>query len=115
VNAAARTLGLGALTDRVALQRRVDTPEAEGGATHTFVPVSSLWARVRSLSARTLAAGDGRVAGASHSVVLRFRSDITAGDRFGYRGRWLDVVGTTDLDGRRTWLNCHCAEREMVG
>jgi SPP1 family predicted phage head-tail adaptor len=108
-------LGIGALSDRVSLQRRVDTSELEGGVTHMFMTVSSLWARVRTLSARLAMAGDGRAAEASHSVVVRFRSDVAVGDRFGWRGRWLEVVGTSDLDGRRTWLSCTCVERGMAG
>jgi SPP1 family predicted phage head-tail adaptor len=106
---------LGALTDRVSLQRRVDTSELEGGVTHMFMTVSSLWARVRTLSARLAMAGDGRTAEASHSVVVRFRTDVVVGDRFGWRGRWLEVVGVADMDGRRTWLSCTCQERGMAG
>ncbi len=110
-----RAVGLGSLTDRVSLQRRVDTSELEGGTTHAFMTVSSVWARVRSLSARLAMAGDGRAAEASHSVVVRYRSDVAVGDRFGWRGRWLEVVGTSDPDGRRAWLSCQCMERGMVG
>lgn len=106
---------IGSLTDRVSLQRRVDTSELEGGVTHMFMTVSSVWARVRSLSARLAMAADGRTAEASHSVVVRFRSDVSVGDRFGYRGRWLEVVGVNDLDGRRAWLSCACMERGMAG
>ena len=106
---------IGSLTDRVSLQRRVDTSELEGGVTHMFMTVSALWARVRTLSARLAIAGDGRTAEASHSVVVRFRSDVVVGDRFGWRGRWLEVVGVSDMDGRRTWLSCACRERGMAG
>jgi len=107
--------GIGSLADRVSLQRRVDTSELEGGVTHMFMTVTSLWARVRSLSARLALAGDGRTAEASHSVVVRYRSDVSVGDRFGWRGRWLEVVGVSDLDGRRAWLSCQCQERGMMG
>jgi len=106
---------IGSLTDRVSLQRRVDTSELEGGTTHAFMTVSSLWARVRTLSARLAVAGDGRTAEASHSVVVRYRSDVAVGDRFGWRGRWLEVVGVSDMDGRRAWLSCTCRERGMAG
>jgi SPP1 family predicted phage head-tail adaptor len=106
---------IGSLTDRVSLQRRVDTSELEGGVTHMFMTVTSLWARVRSLTARIAMASDGRTAEASHSVVVRYRSDVAVGDRFGWRGRWLEVVGVADMDGRRAWLSCQCMERGMVG
>ena len=106
---------IGSLTDRVSLQKRVDTSELEGGVTHMFMTVSSVWARVRTLSARLAMAADGRTAEASHSVVVRFRADVSVGDRFGWRGRWLEVVGVNDLDGRRAWLSCTCAERGMAG
>ena len=115
MSAQVNALGLGSLTDRVSLQRRVDTSEIEGGVTHMFMTVSSLWARVRTLSARLAMAGDGRTAEASHSVVVRFRTDVVVGDRFGWRGRWLEVVGVADMDGRRTWLSCTCQERGMAG
>ena len=106
---------VGSLTDRVQLQRRVDTGEDEGGVSQLFVPVSALWARVRALGARQLAVADGRGVSASHSVVVRFRTDVSAGDRFGYRGRWLEVLGTEDLNGRRAWLGCTCVERGVMG
>jgi len=106
---------IGSLTDRVSLQKRVDTSELEGGVTHMFMTVSSIWARVRTLSARLAMAADGRTAEASHSVVVRFRTDVVVGDRFGWGGRWLEVVGVSDMDGRRTWLSCTCAERGMAG
>ena len=57
---------IGSLTDRVSLQKRVDTSELEGGVTHMFMTVSSVWARVRTLSARLAMAADGRRAEASH-------------------------------------------------
>jgi SPP1 family predicted phage head-tail adaptor len=51
----------------------------------------------------------------SHSVVLRFRNDVSPGDRIVYRGRNLDVVSAADLNGRRAYLSCACSETSFTG
>jgi len=106
---------VGSLTDRVSFQRRETTGEDEGGHIALFVPVNALWARVRALSARQVTEADARGVAVTHSVVVRFRSDVKAGDRFGYRGRWLSVVSAADLNGKRAWLSCQCVETGVVG
>lgn len=106
---------VGSLTDRVSFERRETTGEDEGGHAVMFVPITSLWARVRALSGRQVNEADARGVAVSHGVVVRFRTDVKAGDRFGYRGRWLSVVSAADLNGRRAWLNCQCVETGVVG
>jgi SPP1 family predicted phage head-tail adaptor len=106
---------IGSLTDRVALARKVDVSEPEGGTLITYVPVTSLWARVRALSARASSQAEARGARQSHDIVVRFRTDIAPGDRFSWRGRRLDVLGTEDPDGRRAWLACRCEETGVTG
>lgn len=87
-------LAIGTLTDRVQIKRL----EADGT---TFVPAVSVWARVRSLVSASPE---------SHSVVIRFRSDVKPGDRMVFRGRNLDVVSAADLNGRRAYLRVGCME-----
>lgn len=106
---------LGTLTDRVQLKRRESLEDGGGGHERIFVPVTNLWARVRSLSGRQGSNADGRMVALSHSVVLRFRSDVAPGDRIVYRGRNLDVVSTADLNGRRAYLSCACSETSFTG
>lgn len=106
---------IGTLTDRVQFKRRETAGEAEGGQVALFVPVASLWARVRSLSGRHGTTADGRVVEISHAVVLRFRNDIKPGDRIIYRGRHLHVVSAADLNGRRAYLSCACSEAAFTG
>ena len=106
---------LGTLTDRVQLKRRESLDDGGGGHQRIFVPVTSLWARVRSLSGRQGSNADGRMVAISHSVVLRFRGDVAPGDRIVYRGRNLDVVSTADLNGRRAYLSCACSETSFTG
>jgi len=106
---------IGTLTDRVELKRREMAGEAGGGHMTLFVPVASLWARVRSLTGRQGTSADGRAVAISHSVVLRFRNDVRPGDRLVYRGRNLDVVSAADLNGRRAYLSCACSETSVTG
>lgn len=106
---------IGSLADRVALARKVDVAEPEGGTLTSYVPVASLWARVRALSSRQVAEAEARGVSQSHEVVVRFRTDIAPGDRFSWRGRRLEVLGTEDPDGRRAWLACACEETAVTG
>ncbi len=103
------------LTDRVQLQRRELTAEAEGGHAELFVPLATAWARVTAVGARTEQAADGRAVTVSHTVVLRYREDVAPGDRFAWRGRHLRVVSAEDLSGRRRFLGCRCSETAVVG
>lgn len=106
---------VGTLTDRVQLRRRDSLGDGGGGHERVYVPMSSVWARVRSLTGRQGNNADGRAVAISHSVVLRFRSDISPGDRIVYRGRNLDVVSVADLKGRRAYLACACSETSVTG
>jgi SPP1 family predicted phage head-tail adaptor len=106
---------LGALRDRVQLQRRDMAPEDSGGHVTIFVPLATLWARVRALSPRAIQTADGRATEITHAVVLRYRDDVAPGDRFVCRGRLLDVRSAEDLNGRRVFLSCLCAETSFTG
>jgi SPP1 family predicted phage head-tail adaptor len=106
---------IGTLTDRVQLLRRVTAGEDEGGEVVTFTPLAWTWARVRPLAARAALESDGRGQTISHSVVMRFRSDLKAGDRIAYRGTTLDVLAVGDLNGRRSYLSCQCTARAVTG
>ena len=106
---------VGSLSERVGVQKRMETPLPEGGHAVDYVPLGSTWARVRSRSGRFGREGDGRAAVASHGVMLRFRKDIGPGDRVIYRGRALEIVAAEDLNGRRAYLSCLCQETEIVG
>jgi SPP1 family predicted phage head-tail adaptor len=106
---------LGTLTDRVQVRRRDTVAEAEGGHGAVYVPLATVWARVRALSARSSVFADAQAVAASHSVVMRFRSDIKPKDRLIFRGRTLDVLAAEDMNGRRAYMRCLCAETAVVG
>jgi SPP1 family predicted phage head-tail adaptor len=105
---------LGTLTDRIQLQRKLTASEPEGGEVATFMPLATVWARVRQLSARQAFADDARGQNITHAVALRFRSDLRPGDRVVYRGRNLAIEGVADINGRRAYLSLQCSERAVT-
>lgn len=111
----ARIPPIGTLRDRVQLQRKDMSAEAEGGHTILYVPLATVWARVTSLKGHISREADSRGADISHSVVMRFRTDVGPGDRVLYRGRALEILSADDLNGRRAYLSCACAERKITG
>lgn len=106
---------LGTLTDRVTLKRKIMSSEPEGGEVALYTTLATVWARVRQLSARAAYADDARGQTISHSVVMRFRTDLVPGDRLVYRGRELEIASLADINGRRAYLSCQCSERAVTG
>lgn len=106
---------IGGLTDRVQLQRRTETAEDEGGHAVFYVPIVTLWARVRAIGGGRGVATDARGVEASHTVVIRHRSGVFPGDRFAWQGRQLEVLGAEDISGRRRFLACRCSEKRVTG
>ncbi|WP_116652870.1 phage head closure protein [Pelagibacterium sediminicola] len=106
---------LGTLRDRVQLQKREMSVAPDGGHETLFLPIASVWARVRARSARFSREGDGRTATSTHAVTMRFRKDLKPGDRIVYCGRALEIVEAEDINGRRAYLACLCIETAMVG
>ena len=110
-----RMPALGALRDRVEIRRRDLADDGQGGFVATYFPLATVWARVRELSGRVAQAADARGSTITHAVVLRYRTDISPGDRLVFMGRNLEVVSADDLNGRRAYLGCACIETAVTG
>ena len=111
----ADTPTIGALRDRVQLFHKDETATPDGGQEVFFVPLATVWARVHTHAATHRDFADARGAGATHTVTLRHRADLAPGDRITWRGRALELLSVEDLNGRRAYLSCACAERTVTG
>ena len=110
-----RLPAIGTLRDRVQFQRRDMVAESEGGHSIVFMPIATIWARVSALSSRQTQVGDARGVSISHSVVMRYRTDVKPGDRLIHRGIGLTVISAEDLNGRRAYLSCACSQTVITG
>lgn len=105
---------IGTMTERVVLKRRITAPQDEGGEAAVFSPLATVWARVTPVGTRAAFASDARTQQTSHVVVVRYRTDLRAGDRIGWRGGELDIEGTAEI-GRRAYLSVQCSSAEVSG
>ncbi len=115
MSARAAAPSLGSLRERVELQSKTQTIDSAGGHQNTFVSLATVWAQVTSLAGSMTGFGDARAAKITHSVVLRFRSDLKPGDRIIYRTAVLEIVSAEDLNGRRAYLRCTCSQTSVTG
>jgi len=111
----ARIPSIGTLRERVQLQRKNMNSDPVGGHAISFTPLATVWAKVKSLRGRERREADARSAIVSHTVMVRFRSDLSAGDQIIYRGKALEVLSADDLNGRRAYLSCSCIEKSVAG
>lgn len=106
---------IGALRERVELKTKVQSMDGAGGHTDSFTPLATVWAHVQSHSGTLSTFADGRSVKISHTFKMRFRSDLKSGDRITFRMRDLEIVSADDLDGRRAYLSCRCAQVNQTG
>ena len=106
---------VGTLRHRVQLQQKIMSTEPAGGHATTYVPIATVWASISSKSGGDYRGADSRGAKISHVVMLRFRNDLTVGDRILYGGRSLEILFVKDLNGRKAYLECACQEMLVTG
>lgn len=111
----ARLPALGTLRERVQLLRKSQSIGSAGGHKSTYVPLATVWARVRSLAGSLGEVSGGRTAKVSHTVAMRYRADLGPGDRIIYRSRALEILSAEDMNGRRAYLSCRCSETSSTG
>lgn len=106
---------IGSLRQRVTLSRRDQSIGPDGGHLTAWIGLGDVWARVRALSVRLTESGDGRAAGATHEITLRFRADLKPGDRISFEGIAYEILAAEDLNGRRAYTLCTCTSTTMTG
>jgi head-tail adaptor len=86
------------------LERRRETPDGGGGLAVAWVPVATLWAEIRAVSARQGDAGPAAVARVSHRIVIRNLPETSplrplAADRLREGATVFHVRGVADEPG----------------
>lgn len=99
---------IGALRERVTIERETRTADGLGGWSSSWAAVATVWARVEQLAAAEPVEAERLVARGGYRITIRHRSDLTTADRLAWRGRILNIRGLSNKDERRRYLTIDC-------
>jgi SPP1 family predicted phage head-tail adaptor len=112
----ASTIRVGTLRHRAELQRRTTTKSAAtGGISEAFVSFATVFANVVPIQGREFFAAAATQAEVTARIQIRYRTDITAGDRVVALGKTWAIQAVIDVDGRQKLLDLMCAEGPTDG
>jgi len=100
----------GDLRHRLIIESPQRLSDGAGGATVTWAQVASVWANIKPVSARELRSAEQRAEKVTHTITLRYRSDIDATMRLVGEGRIFNIDAIINEAERDQWLKCFCVE-----
>lgn len=106
---------LGSLRERIELKQTTQSIDSAGGHADSLTSLGLVWAEVNTASGSLVFSGDARNAKITHTIIIRFRSDLKPGDRINYRGEELEVISAEDLNGRHAYLKVLCSQLTIAG
>jgi SPP1 family predicted phage head-tail adaptor len=108
--ASARPLRIDSRRLRLTIEHPVEVHNAQGGATITWQPLITVWARIDARSGRERQDAGRLESAADTKITIRWRGTVDARMRFTGDARIFDIRSTFDPDGRRRDLVCLCEE-----
>lgn len=101
----------GTLRRRVTFQTQSATVDAHGEPVDTWTDAFTVWASVEDLSSKEALRDTAFTASITTKLTLRYRDDITVGQRVDDRGRILEVAAPPiDVEGRGREITLLCKE-----
>lgn len=100
----------GMLRTPLELQTSADVTDGQGGVSHNWSIVATLFAHMEPVGAKREVRGRAREANITHKITIRYRDDIKNDMRFLRNGRELLIHSVHDLDETSRYLICSCEE-----
>ena len=101
----------GELNSRISILQETKVPDDQGGYIVTFALRVILWAKITTLTAKTLDQYEQQMPELLHRVVIRYRRDVAVTDRIQYGDRLFEQIGPPINEGERnTYLRLECQE-----
>jgi SPP1 family predicted phage head-tail adaptor len=103
-------INAGELTERITIERSVNTQNDVGENTLTWSTFATVWAKVESMSGREAERYAEIVGFSGHKVTMRPLTGFTSAMRIIYRTRTLEIGAINEFDSIR-YLDVICTEK----
>ena len=101
----------GELNSRISLLQETKAPDDQGGYIVTYALRVILWAKITTLTAKTLDQYEQQTPELFHRIVIRYRRDVAVTDRIEYGGRVFEQIGPPiDVEEKHAYLRLECRE-----
>jgi SPP1 family predicted phage head-tail adaptor len=98
----------GDLNLRIILEIPTVTRDGYGAEIISYVTHATAWASKRHKTSREFYAASKINSEITDLFVIRFRSKVSTRMRVNYGGKYYDILGADDPDGRREWIYLLC-------
>jgi SPP1 family predicted phage head-tail adaptor len=103
-------LPIGARRQFLTLAAPVAAPDDNGGATTTFAPVASFWARVSPRAQATIFRNDEQGRNVTHDIYFRAWPGLTGDMRLFQGARTFQILSFDDFDEKGATTRAQCEE-----
>ena len=100
----------GELRHALHIEAAIETPDGMGGFDVTWTDVALVWAQIQQAKNRVEDFAARKLEEVTHTITIRFRDDVQAGQRFNSTGRIFRILSVNDIDGTRRYLDCKTRE-----
>ena len=101
----------GELNSRICILQETKVPDDQGGYIVNYALRVILWAKITTLTAKTLDQYEQLMPELIHRVVVRYRRDVAVTDRIQYGGRIFEQIAPpVDVEEKHAYLRLECRE-----
>ena len=101
----------GELNSRISILQETKAPDDQGGYIVNYELRVILWAKITTLTAKTLDQYEQQTPELLHRIVIRYRRDVAVTDRIEYGCRVFEQIGPPiDMEEKHAYLRLECRE-----
>ncbi len=107
----------GQMNERVTLSIETQVSDGGGGYALGWSDVTTVWARVKPLNAREVAARGGMESSAEFEITIRYSSVVSACStawKLLWRGQSMNITAVRNFDEKRIFLTLDCVKGVAV-